>query len=181
MMRIASALLAASVLAWSWAAAPTDLPSPFPYVTTSASGRFYFKMAQGRDVYGFGTAYAVTASSSSDAELWSVSGWYSFSTFLSNDGRYLVSLFPRTSSPPTEHSEPADTFVAFYDNGKLLAQHSIAQLIQDPDAIVRDPERQFVQASPLPQLDDLEFTFRFTTGEGVEYTFNIRDGSVLKK
>jgi hypothetical protein len=81
----------------------------------------------------------VTASSSQDAELWSVSGWYSFRVFLSDDGRYLVSLFSRTSSPRTEASEPADAFVSFYDNGKLLAQYTIAQLIGDPEAILRDP------------------------------------------
>ena len=180
-MRLAPALLAASVVVWSWAVAPSDLPSPFPYVATSSSGRFYFKMAPGRDVYGFGAAYAVTASSSQDAELWSVSGWYSFRVFLSDDGRYLVSLFSRTSSPRTEASEPADPFVSFYDNGKLLAQYTIAQLIGDPEAILRDPERKFVQLSSPPHLDATEAVFRIVTGEQVEYTFDIKTGSILKK
>jgi len=171
--------LTVSLLCLSLTAAPSELPTPYPYLTTSRSGRFYFKMAPGRDVYGYGAAYAVLASQ--DTELWSVSGWYSFRTFLSDDGRYLVSLFGRTSIPRVEQAEPTDPLVAFYDNGKLLAQHSIAQLIQDPAAINRSESLTYLQPSPAPGFDELGHSFSFVTGEHVTFAFDIRTGAIVSK
>lgn len=60
-------------------------------------------------------------------EIWRVEGWYAFTGHLTNDGRYFVRMGPWAS----DQEGHSDLAVAFYDNGKLLKEYLVKDLIKD--------------------------------------------------
>jgi hypothetical protein len=157
-----------------------DLPAPaYPYVVSSKDGTHYFKMLPdpknlfALDTHGRGVAYEVTKNGK-DKTLWRVAGWYSFSTFISNDGKYLV----RVGNWPPGEPSAQHLAVAFYDNGKLIKRYSPLDVLKDPAHAPRS-------VSHYRWLKDLNGfyketeMFSFVTVENIEYTFDVTTGKLL--
>ncbi|HZL99195.1 MAG TPA: hypothetical protein VFD43_02990 [Planctomycetota bacterium] len=172
-MRAIGALLVLGVLCGADVSPLRDEPEPYPYVTTSPGRGCYFKLVPESENRGSGRAYRVTAAEA-DELLWSVSGWFTWETYLSRDGRYLVRL---------EDAADPKLMAAFYDSGKLLAEYRIEDLIEQPDKVPVLSHGSllfFRQGAHAPQFTAAE-RFTFTTAELVEYTFDIRTGEVVKQ
>ncbi len=158
---------------------------PTPYVSVAAGGHFYFKMVPDKERGGIGTAFKVTPGAR-DEKLWSVSGWYAFNTFLSEDGRYLVRMgeWPPGREPSDEHLA-----VAFYDHGTLLAQYSTKALIKNPAAVPRSVEHYQYWNFALPHGFIRTSTdrvghphwFQFVTSDGIHYIFDRRTGEIVSQ
>ena len=103
------------------------------YVTASASGTFFFKsvpavfeIKENRPVQtkeAFGVAYSVGADGAFH-ETWRTSGWHTSSGYLSYDGRYFVQM-------GFGASKTDELAIAFYDQGKLLKEYVIGDLVSD--------------------------------------------------
>ena len=158
-----------------------DEAGPYPYVTASEGGRYYFRMQPDpnrpfdRDV-GSGVAYEVVAGKM-DKLLWTTKGWYSFSVHLSHDGHYLVRLgnWPRGHKP-----SEADLAVAFYKSGTLLKSYNTKGLIRDPSKVEPSVSHyQFLRERP-GFVEPYGYTFGLVTVDGVGYTFDVRTGKILQ-
>lgn len=157
--------------------------TPFPWMTTSARGRFLFKMVpppwRGSgdepviDRPPFGVAYQLTEDGEFK-ELWHAEGWYGYRGKLSDDGRYLVVFGPWAS----DQKEHTDLAIAFYDKGKLLKQYAVRDLIREHDAVENSvshyswtPERQtkpngfYQDRFHLVTIEKTAYDFDYTTGE----------------
>ena len=167
--------------------APLDSEAaPRPYVVTSWSGSFFFKMtpdpsAPANREKGLGFAYKVTPGQT-DELLWQTNGWYSFSVWLSDDGVYLVRVgnWPRGDKPTD-----SDLAVAFYKSGELLKKYSTADLIKDPSRIAPSVSHYDFLAAPFPDFAEQptvprdKLTFRLRTVDAIEYLFDARTGELL--
>lgn len=85
---------------------------PAPYVVSSLTGSYYFKMVPNKkDVWNKakakGTVYEVR--SGKDRVVYMVSGWYSYRVFISNDGKSLIRMGDWPSGTP----KSSDLAVAF--------------------------------------------------------------------
>ena len=158
--------------------------APYPYVITDIWGSFYFKMIPAKNGYyerekGIGVAYAVK-SGESDKEIWRVDGWYSFETFLSHDGIYLVRLgnWPRGHKPDKNH-----VGVAFYKSGKLLKMYSTKDLIVNESKVQPSVSHyEYLNRVVKPGfVAGYGYQFQLTTVDNVKYVFNIKTGKVVSR
>ncbi len=167
---------------------PDSPAMPLPYVVSSEHfGTFMFRMTpkdyatEGSEPYG--QAFRVGRTAAEDELLWEVRGWYAFSTFLSMDGRYLV----RLGNWPSGHEpEEADLAVAFYEDGRLLAEHSTLDVIRDVSKVQPSVSHYgFLDAEerpglvPLSRHDYKTSGFTLTSVDRVRWTFDIRTGEVV--
>ena len=167
---------------------------PMTKVTMSSQGTALFEMvAPPRGDKGpplsmkesYGVAYWVSQDGAMH-EAWRVKGWYSWCVFLSNDAHYLVRMGPWS---PGRTPTNADLAVAFYRDGELLSQYSTKELVKDPSRVIRSgshymwlPDPNFgpwlyTPEAPL-QLEDAYRSFRITTVDGWEYTFDLETGKI---
>lgn len=131
--------------------------APSPYVASSLTGRYYFKMIPDPEArYSFekgrGDAYRVT-NQKTDQLLWSTTGWYSSQTYLSVDGEYLVRLgnWPRGREPSENHLA-----IAFYKAGKDIKSYNTQQLIKDKSKVKRTVSHyEFYQGNPHFMEEDV--------------------------
>ena len=135
----------------------------------------------------YGVAYRLDADGKS-TELYRTEGWYSFTVFISGDGRYLVRMGPWSVGHGPEENDLA---VAFYKDGKLIKQYSTADLVRDKSKVVATVSHYFWQApSPLDQrvteaerlklrlhLDDNNM-FKLHTIDGWTYSFDATTGGI---
>ncbi len=164
-----------------------SVQTPIPRISTAREFPFIFVMVpEVRDESGKirsearGTAYMVTPDGTFQQQ-WTVSGWFAWETYLSEDGRYLIrkGLWPEGAAPSKN-----DLAVAFYDNGKLIRSYSTADLIKDPKAVrvsVSHYDWELPEDSDRQIRVYIEATFALKTIEGVKYTFDVRTGNILKK
>jgi hypothetical protein len=111
-------------------------------------------------------------------DLWRVEGWYCFSGYLSNDGRYFVRMGPWAS----DQENHTDLAVAFYDRGELLKEYRVKDLIKDATTLDHSvshyqwmPEKQSKPTGlvdpwssklfHLVMIDHTIYDFDFTTGK----------------
>jgi hypothetical protein len=158
-----------------------EVSAPYAYVSASTDGRCYFKMLpDAKEPYmwdrnGSGTMYAVSAAGA-DKPLWSVSGWYAFSTYVAYDSRYLVRM---GNWPPGEPSKE-HLAIAFYESGKLIRSYSTLDLLKNPAGVPKSVSHYQYLKEVIGFKEDLgKFTIR--TVEDVEYTFDIRTGNIVSE
>lgn len=152
---------------------------PTPYVKANERGSIYFKMspdpaAPCDRTKGSGAAYQVAVGA--DQLLWKTEGsWYAQTTFLSEDGRYLIRIgnWPRGRKPSKDHLA-----IAFYDNGKLLKRYSTLELIKDPSQVETSVSHYAFYHDPPGFTAPHAKTFLLTTIDGIAYTFNITTGEI---
>jgi hypothetical protein len=179
----------ARIIAIAFSLAPlpalmADSPAPpVPWVTTSESGDYLFKMVPPKwrkeggdyviDREAFGVAYKISGEGEFQ-EMWRTQGWYTFKGYLSDDGLHFVRFGPWAS----DQKEHSDLALAFYERGKLIKQYEVRELIKKPD-LLEDSVSHYrwqpeIQSVPngfkdgsfhLVMIDKTTFTFDRTTGE----------------
>jgi len=176
--RLLEVLALASLMTALGAGADEEV-APFPYVSVSAGGRIYFKMvpdpAAPFDLErGSGAAYEVRGTEG-DVVLWTTSGWYAFTTFLSGDGTHLVRLgnWPRGHAPADSHLA-----IAFYERDKLLKSYSTKDLILDATRIRPSASHYSFYVGQPGFVEPYGPAFRLVTVDGVEYEFDARSGAI---
>lgn len=176
--------LIALLVALCCSCARADEPiEPYPYVSASVNGKYYFKMlppvfdrsgSSWKEVTpGSGTLFAVSAIGQ-DKPLWNTSGWYALYTFVSYDGKYLVRMgdWP-VGEPSKEHLA-----IAFYENGKLIKSYSTIDILKNPSHAPHSVSHyQYLKQTIGFRPYTYEFTIR--TVEDIEYTFDVRNGNVI--
>ncbi|MEK7880662.1 MAG: hypothetical protein AAB210_02045 [Deltaproteobacteria bacterium] len=158
---------------------------PYPYVATANNGRFYFKMspdpndpnAQWDLGKGYGTLFEINNDGTEKA-LWKVEGWYAFTTYISNDGKYLVrmNIWPGGQEPSDEHLA-----IAFYKNGKLLKSYSTKDLIKNP-SVIRPMISHYSYLKKIVGFEE-PYNYRFTiqTVDNIEYVFDASNGMIVSR
>jgi hypothetical protein len=154
-----------------------------PWVKTSKDGRYMFKMVPEKSQFvgeklnverdAFGVAYEITEGGELK-ELWRTKGWYAFEGYLSEDGRYFV-RFGLWAEDQEKHTDLA---VAFYDQGKLLKEYQVRELIKNPKLLQNTISHYFwrpeIQTKPngfneegfhLVMIDKTTYSFDFKTGK----------------
>lgn len=181
MPRLALFLLALS----SGSVTTADSPAPpTPRITTSQSGEHIFVSTPNAETpwdtrKAQGVAYHLD-SSGNLKESWRIDGWYSFSTFLLNDGRHLVRMGPwNVGYKP----EAEDLAIAFYEDGKLIKSYSTVELVKDPSKVhVSSSHYDWLtdwdQTTHAPKLAAND-SFTLTTADGIHYKFDARTGNIL--
>ncbi len=161
-----------------------DSPAPpYPWVITSAGGKYLFKMvpAKQREEDGesvvereaFGVAFKITEDGKFE-EIWQTNGWYTFGGFLSEDGRYFIRFGPWAS----DKKKHTDLAIAFYDQGALLMEYQVRELIKQPDMLEYSVShyewRPAIQTEPdgfqdgifhLVMIDKTTYDFDYKTGK----------------
>lgn len=150
---------------------------PVPYVVSSADGSHYFKMVPyEKDVWNKakskGTLYKVR--SGKDKIIYTVSGWYSYRVFISNDGKYLI----RMGDWPSGIPKADDLAVAFYVDGQQKKSWSTLDLLKEPSKV----PKSISHYTWLEKVDDsylLSEMFSVVTVEKIEITFDIKSGEIM--
>lgn len=171
------------------AVASADWPNvPSVWVTASDNGRSMFKMVPAKskriddkvvtEREAFGVAYSVSEDGELK-ELWRAEGWYGYRGHLTNDGRYLVRLGP----PMQEGSIASDLAIAFYDQGKLLKEYKVGELLKDEQALVHtsshyiwQPEKQ---TDPTGFFPGMNSHFHLVMADKTSYAFDVATGAIV--
>ena len=160
--------------------------APRAYVITSGDGEYYFKMSPDPQApldRGHGELFEVK-SSGPDILLWKTEGWYSFHTYISRDGEYLVRVgnWPRGIGPSNR-----DLAVAFYARGKLTKSYSTQDVIKNPSAITASISHYNFLSSITgfkePKSYDApdKYHFVLTSVDQIEYTFDATTGAIVSE
>ncbi|MDJ0976182.1 MAG: hypothetical protein QNJ98_17105 [Planctomycetota bacterium] len=159
--------------------------APYGHVTSSESGRHYFRMAPPRkDAPARGTLVRVRPDGK-DEPLWSVEGWYAFRVFVARHGESVVRLgnWPRGMGPKAEHLA-----VAFYKDGKEVKRYSTKDLIQDVSKVRPSVSHyQFYDWNDPPALVSMhvdgsyQHVFRLRTIDGITYLFEPATGRIVNQ
>ena len=118
-----------------------------------------------------GTLYEVR--SGKDKVIYTVSGWYSYRVFISNDGKYLIRMGDWPSGTP----KAEDLAIAFYVDGQQKKSYSTLDLLKEPSKVPRSISHyrwlESVNPSYMP-----EQMFSVVTVEKVTITFDITTGEI---
>ncbi len=182
-------LLLAAVLATGNPLYADNEGDPHPWFTTSPDRRTMFKMVPARfeekgDDYvkirdAEGHAYSMDQDGTLK-ELWKVHGWFTWQGYLASDGKHFVRMGPWAS----DQENLSDLAIAFYQQGNLLKEYRVNELIQNREAISFSvshyqwqPE---IQTKPNG-FDSEEESFSLVTADKSIYIFDIKTGGILRK
>jgi hypothetical protein len=110
--------------------------------------------------------------------MWRTSGWYSYQTYISRDGKYLVRLgnWPRGEGPSEKHLG-----IAFYKKGKLLKSYSTRELIKNVSLVPRSAShyRFLKEVEGFDPPTSLQFVIK--TVDNVRYVFDVQNGEITSR
>lgn len=110
--------------------------------------------------------------------LWEVNGWYSFNTYLSYKGRYLVSVDSFHSGYKPTNSDIA---LRFFDKSKLIKKYTTADLVKDGEEVgVSTSHYSWVSFFIEPKID-IDNKFTINTYSKEKLTFDVRTGKLLSR
>lgn len=151
--------------------------APYAKATVSWNGRFVFIAVpdDGDSLGGSGVCYEVMKTGELK-KMWSIAGWYSYLSFLSNDGQYLI----RVSDWPTGNTPSSDDLaIAFYRKGLLLRSYSTLDLVRDPEKVSKSVSHyEFLRDADFVVPEHLN-QFRLRTMDDIAYVFDIRTGDIV--
>ncbi len=170
---------------------PVVADDPFPDVPcliTSAGRDYLFKMVPAAwkevgqkyivDRPAFGIAYHLEQDGELK-EIWRTSGWYARQGYLSDDGRYFVRFGPWAR----DLANHTDLAIAFYDNGKLLKQFEVRELVKKLEMLeysashyMWNPE---VQTKPNGFYNSENPIFHLVTIDQIAYAFDFKTGEIV--
>lgn len=184
-MKIRSTILVlATVIAT--ASFADEPPSQKSWIKASEGGTAIFKMIATDWDYSesehkeirkpHGIAYTMDEEGNLNKQ-WESNGWYAYEGFISDDGRYFVSLDPHT----TDQANHTDIAIVFYDRGTLLKQYRVCDLIKDPsrlsDSVMYYDWLPVVRSFP----DRISgHTFWLTMIDKTQYAFDVKTGAIIQ-
>lgn len=183
---VRTALIVSTLLLTAFSVARSDEQrAPWEHITSSASGRYYFRMVPANGAKpAHGTMYRTRRAGSDDA-LWSVSGWYAQRVFVPDNGESLVRLgdWPHGLAPQDKHLG-----VAFYTRGKLVRRYSTKDLVKDVTKVRASVSHyQFHDWNDPPALLGLHVNgsyhkvFRLRSIDGITYLFDFTTGKIINQ
>jgi hypothetical protein len=121
---------------------------------------------------GCGTAFEYDDISGKENILWESNGWFSYNTYISSDGQYLV----RIENPATINN---DTIVYFYKAGNLIHSYTIDSLVK----VKRKKLYYPFEVCWLKKTVGYEnvYFFKLITLENNELLFTIESGDIISK
>lgn len=124
---------------------------------------------------GHGYAYRIDNTGKENV-LWRVNGWYSFNTYISDDGEHLIRLgnLPSGKEPKLE-----DLGIAFYKKGVLLKRYSTKDLLSATPAKSFFPHYRFLYSINGILLWPKDNLFSIITTDYHEHVFDIRTGNKI--
>lgn len=152
---------------------------PYPYMVSSQNGRYYFRMQPGvkrpwKDAVGI--MYQVKRKGP-DKELWRVTGWYTYRTYPSFRGQYLVRLGMLHEAYRVSKPRLA---IAFYEKGKLMKKYTTKDLQQAVHAKRKRRHYGTWSIKKVIGFNDWGHRFTIISRDNVRYVFNAKDGSLVK-
>jgi len=162
--------------------------APFPWMTTSKNEQILFKMVPQKwhweaddkkmvvDQEAFGVAYSIDKNGDFQ-ELWRVEGWYAFGGEISDDGRYFVRYGPWAS----DCKEFTDLAIAFYDNGDLLKEYQVRDLIKNANSLEYSVSHYQWKARDQSQPNGFNYRpyFHLVMIDKTAYRFNYETGDIV--
>ncbi len=178
LFKVKTAYLLLSLFGLSESAFADSLPygDLEPHVTSSPTGRFYFKMVPKNpwEPEHDGTGFLYKVEEGEDALLYQTQGWFAYGVVLSIDGQHLVRFNNPVASPPS----PGERIVlGFYHRGKLRKEYSVADLSSDLSDTERSTDyyRYFIkEVARAPS--SLPAQIRVETIDGAVMFFDIKTG-----
>jgi hypothetical protein len=104
------------------------------------------------------------------APLWTVE-WFAHEVYISSDGRHLIRMGPWPSSSD-------ELAVAFYEDGRLLCEYRIYQLVSDPLSLPHSVSH--FEWKRGVSLDDAKNELHVTTQLNEEYIFDVTTGLMVE-
>jgi hypothetical protein len=160
-----------------------DSPAlPMPQVIASLGNRYYLKVVP-QDSYAGGAfdaaVYKVTeVSGGQDTLLYRVNGWGEGGALLWSDGSKIARTGPWTLSTISPRYALA---VAFYDEGRVVAQYAIADLMQDLGCIQKSTNHYMWGDGLKWARNDASAEVEIDTYDGLAIVFDIRTGALLER
>lgn len=179
------AILTVGTLLYTGAFADTEA-MPSPWVTTSKNGEYLFKMVPGKSHWDgdqwviekkpIGVAYKIDPNGDL-SELWRTEGWYTFSGKISDDGRYFARFGPWAS----DQENYTDLAIAFYDQGNLVKEYQVQELIKDTNCLEHSVSHYQWQARVQSKPNGFEYRpyFHLVMIDKTAYRFNYETGEIV--
>lgn len=167
--------------------------APEDYQIVSGNGEYVFVMleqenfVEGQDaairkIYSRSGLYKNDGSST---PLWTID-WYSHKdeVYVSSDGKHVVRMGPWPRLGNERHPEPGgpslkQLAVAFHENGKLLKEYTIDDLVDDTKKL--STSISHFEWKKDVELDEGLGRFTVTTLEGKRFVFDIGAGEIVER
>ena len=161
-----------------------SLAPNLPKIFFSPTGAFYLKLVP-ESRYGDkgkGEVYSVEASE--EKLLYQTNGWYSHSVILSLDGTKIARRGPWAN----QNISPNKTLgIAFYDQGKLMSEFMVSDLMMDMSCIVRTVSHYFwsLEFKRETKWDDEKKTrtevIQIETLDGQTIRIDLNNGKMMER
>lgn len=120
----------------------------------------------------------------SNESLWTMD-WHSYEAYLSSDGKHAVRMgpWPRLwNDKDIELDGPAlkQLAIAFYEEGRLLKEYTIGDLIKDPKKLPPHTISHFQWKKDI-QFDDKENRIKLMTFDGQQFVLDITTGEMIRE
>lgn len=163
-----------------------DLPeSPRAWIKTSERCDYLFKMVPGKwrleggksisERAPFGVAYKINEDGDL-IDIWHAEGWYAYGGHLSANGRFFVGYGPWG----TDQEKHTDTAISFYDQGKLLKEYQVRELIKKPEFIENSVSHYMWTPATQTEPNGFQDTsFHLVMIDKTIYTFDVATGNII--
>jgi hypothetical protein len=126
----------------------------------------------------FGVAYSLSEKGDLN-EIWRAEGWYAFEGKISNDGKNLVCFGPWAS----DLDGHTDLAIAFYDQGKLVKEYKVKDLIKNTGALDNTTShytwRAEKQTEPTDFIPGMDNHFHLVMADKTTYVFEVPTGAIV--
>ena len=159
-----------------------SLARPRSYTKVTENGQYVFVMLVEDSEPLFGSSGKQYLSSGlyqnygTNTLLWTVD-WFAFNVYVSSDGKHLVRMGSCADLNNKREPNLKELAVAFYENGKLLKEYLIYDLIHDP-------KRLSLSVSHFAWKKDVVFNdnidrLTIITLDDQQYVFDIKSGEIV--
>lgn len=160
-----------------------DMPiMPYSYKIEVGGGKYVFIMLAEHSKplsTSTGKQYASSGlylNDGSDNPIWTID-WYALKIYISSDSKHLVRMGEWPSLGKWRMPNVQQLAVAFYENGRLLKQYYIADLISRPLFLPRSVSHFTWKKKEL--FNDGQGRLTIVTEENTEYVFDIKSGELI--
>ena len=170
-------------------ASADTLICPYRYSVASENGKYLFIMEPKCDKDcdrndGQGAVYNIIPGEQGES-LWEVNGWYTFFTYISCDGKYLIrmnTVMNDVFDSPIDEEKLNEGLmaIAFYENGKLIKSYDVFDLDIETGASIQtivwmNRGVRYKFSEPCGNI------FELVAWDGTGLSFDITTGEIVKR